>query len=364
MKALRALAAFVLLAAFLTGSAAAENDTQTDEGLSQVQEALPDEAAEILDGVSAADSDAGEKGVDAIIDAIKNSTGVLKSAVKSAVAIMVIVLLCSVVASALNDGAPKDAAMLVSIIAVAAVAAGNISTFIGLGKQTLYTLSDFSKVLLPTMCSAAAASGAITSAAAKYAATALFMDVLLNLGIKVVLPLIMLYLTAVISGAALGRDTLSNIAKLLKWLCTITLTLLISAFTLYLSVTGIITGKSDEAAVKVTKLAIGTLLPVVGDTVASAAETLVAGAGLVRNAIGVFGMIGVAAVCVTPFLTIGAHYLAYKGVAALSLAITDKRIAELIDGVGTAFGMVLALVGAAGVFIFISLLSSMKAVTG
>ncbi|NCC68297.1 MAG: stage III sporulation protein AE, partial [Clostridia bacterium] len=65
-----------------------------------------------------------------------------------------------------------------------------------------------------------------------------------------------------------------------------------------------------------------------------------------------------------PFLTIGAHYLAYKGTAALSLAITDKRIAELIDGVGTAFGLLLALVGAAGVFIYISLISSMKAVTG
>ncbi|NCC68628.1 MAG: hypothetical protein EOM14_10650, partial [Clostridia bacterium] len=216
MKTLRALTVFALLAVFLAGSAIAETDAQTDEGLSQVEEALPDEAAEILDGVSASDSDAGEKGVDAIISAVKNSGGVLKSAVKSAVAIMVIVLLCSVVASALNDGAPKDAAMLVSIIAVAAVAAGNVSTFIGLGKQTLYTLSDFSKVLLPTMCSAAAASGAVTSAAAKYAATALFMDVLLNLGIKVVLPLIMLYLTAVISGAALGRDTLTNIAKLLK----------------------------------------------------------------------------------------------------------------------------------------------------
>jgi len=126
--------------------------------------------------------------------------------------------------------------------------------------------------------------------------------------------------------------------------------------------TGLITGKADEVATKVTKSALGAVLPVVGDIVSNTAETLVAGAGLLRNAIGVFGFLAVAAVCLTPFLTLGIHFIVYKGTAALSEALADKRMSELISSVGTAFGMLLALVGAGGIMLFFSVISSMKAV--
>ncbi len=364
MKKWSVLPLCIVTALLLMGFAAAA-PAESDEGdLSKIEEALPGEAGDMLEGISADDAGAGEKGIDAIIGQIKGSGGIVKNAIKSAAAMLTIVLLSSVIASPLEDGGVKEAVLLISVVAVAAIAVDSVNSFIGLGIEVLNSLSDFSKVLLPTMCSAAISSGAVSSAAAKYAATALFMDVLMTVGIRVVMPMVMLYLTAVMAGAALGRESLSNIAKLLKWLCTTALTLLVTAFTLYLSVTGIITGKSDEMAVKITKSAIGTLLPVVGEVVSSAAETIVAGAGILRNSIGVFGMIGVAAVCVTPILTLGAHYLVFKGTAALSLALTDKRIADLIEGVGVAFGMVLALVGAAGAMLFISLISSMKAVTG
>ena len=122
--------------------------------------------------------------------------------------------------------------------------------------------------------------------------------------------------------------------------------------------------KADEFATKLTKTALGSVLPVVGSIVSDTAETLVAGAGILRNAIGVFGFLAVAAICLTPFLTLGLHYLVYKGTAAFSEALADKRMAELISDVGSAFGMLLALVGAGGIMLFFSLISSMKAVSG
>lgn len=355
----------IFIIIILSGFANAEPATADDnEKIDEIQQALPEEAGDLLDGISPEDAGAGQKGLDAIIARIKDSGNIFKKAIASAVMILVIVLLSSIVISALEDGGVKDAVTLVSLIAVAAACVENASSYISMGVDTLNSLSDFSRVLLPTMCTAAVSSGALTSAAAKYAATVLFMDVLLNVGIKVIVPLILLYLASVIASAMFGKDTIGNISKFLKWLCTTGLTLFVTCFTAYLSITGIITGKSDEMAAKVTKTALGTLLPVVGDAVSSAASTIVAGAGILRNSIGVFGLVGVAAICITPFLTLGAYYLAYKGAAALTLAVSDKRMSDFIDGVGTAFGLMLALIGSGGVILFISLVSSMKAVTG
>lgn len=380
MKKCIVLPLLIIILIFLSGFAKAEttadeaaqsqtaatetNETDDKEKLNEIEQALPDEAGDVLDGISPGDTGAGEKGIDAIIARIKDSGNIFKKAIKSAVLILIIVLLSSIVVSALEDGGVKDAVSLIAVIAISAACIENADSYITMGIETLNSLSDFSRVLLPTMCSAAVSSGAITSAAAKYAATVLFLDILLNVGIKVIVPIIMLYLASVIASAAFGKDTIGNISKFLKWACTTGLTVLVTCFTAYLSITGIITGKSDEMAAKVTKTALGTLLPVVGDTVASAASTIVAGAGILRNSIGLFGLLGVAAICVTPFLTLGAYYLAYKGSAALALAVSDKRMSDLVDGVGTAFGLMLALIGAGGVMLFISLVSSMKAVTG
>jgi len=382
MKKARLILCCLFVGLMLSGFARAETDTgqatENDEtagvaqsvaeqaeamGTDSVTDGLPQDAGKILGDISLTDTDMGDKGFQALLDAIKESTvGIFKNALGSAAKILTIVILCSAAASAMNDGGAKDMVSFGGTVAVSAIAVSNAHSFIGMGMETLLTLSDYSKALLPVMCTAAASAGAFTSASAKYAATALFMDVLITISVNIILPLISIYLAAVIANATLIKDTLANVAKFLKWLCTAALTLLMLAFTSYLGMTGLISGKADELAARITKTALGTVLPVVGSIVSDTAETLVAGAGILRNAIGIFGFLAVAAICVTPFLTLGLHYLVYKGTAAFSEALADKHMATLISDVGSAFGMLLALVGCGGMMLFFSIISSMKAV--
>lgn len=348
----------------LPPSTVGEGEILTPEEEKKLSDALPSEAEDMLGGISPSDAALkGKEGLDSILNGLKeNGLGIFKTALRSGAMLLTVTLLCSFACSAMSDGGPKDAVSLCGTIAVAAIAADNVRTFIGLGIDTVNTLSDFSKALLPTLCAAAVSAGAYTSASAKYAATVLFMDVLMSIGIKVIMPLVGAYIAILIAGAALGNESLSKVAQLLKWACTTALTLMVTVFTAYIGITGIVTGKTDEMAARVTKTAIGTLLPVVGGAISEAAGALTAGAGMIRNSVGIFGLLAVLALCVVPFLKLGAHYIVYKGTAALSEALTDKGMAELISGVGTAFGIVLALVGASGAILFLSIVSSMRAV--
>lgn len=380
MKKVRIIISCVFAVCLLTGGARAEtSDVKADDAVvppsvaeqaevmdtEGVVDELPQEANEILGDISLTDTKMGDDGLSSLYKTLKNSIfGIFKEALSSAAKILTVVILCTAATSAMSEGGIRDMVSLGGTVAVSAIAISNVHSFLGMGMETLYTLSDYSKVLLPTMCTAAVSAGAITSASAKYAATALFMDVLITVSANVILPLISIYLAAVIANALLSKDSLANVAKLLKWVCTTGLTLLMLAFTTYLGMTGLISGKTDEFTTKLAKSALGAALPVVGSIVSDTAETLVAGAGMLRNAIGVFGFLAVAAICLTPFLTLGVHYLVYKGTAALSQALADKRMAELISDVGAAFGMILALVGAGGVMLFFSVISSMKAVSG
>lgn len=331
---------------------------QTDK----LENALPDEAGNTLGNMKVTDSLDLSGGIQKLFKSIQDSFGeIFTSALKSAVVIIVIAVLVSIVGTAFEGGSKY--ALLAGILAISAVSVSNINSFIGLGGKTLDDMNTFSKMLLPTLTAAAAASGAITSAAAKYAATALFMDIMMTVSKNVVMPLIYAYTATSIAEAALGGEGLSGASNLLKWLAKTVMIVAMLLFIAYLSLTGVISGATDAVTAKALKTTISTVLPVVGGIIADAADTVLAGASILRNAIGVFGLLAVAGTCILPFLRLGANYLLYKTAAGLSGAIADGRITKLVNAVSSAFGMMLGLVGASAMMLFISIISVIKVVT-
>ena len=367
-KLLLTMAACLLLSAFTATTAGAVDvmeEQKTSFGADEVERALPGEAAEILEGMGVEDSLDVDSGLSRLLNYAREKLGgIVRRGVKSGALMVTVALLCSMAGSMYDGGAVPNFVPMGGALAISAVAAGDISSFIGMGKDTLQALSDFSKVLLPSLCAAATASGSITAGAAKYAATALFMDALMTAAARIVLPVIYCYIATVIANAAVGGNSLAGAASLMKWLCTTLMTILMISFVAYLSITGIISGTADVVSTRVAKTTLSTTLPVVGSIISDAASIVVAGASVLRNAIGVFGLLAVAGVCLTPFLTLGVQYLIYKAAAGMAGALSDSRLSGLIGGIGSAFGMVLSLTGAGALMLFFSIISSIKAVAG
>ena len=331
--------------------------------LSGVEQAVPPEAQQALDGAGVDDADGDGLLQRLLLYAQQQLGAIFRRAVRSMVLILGVVLLCSMAGTLCTSEAAAQYIPLAGTLAVAAAAAGDLTSFLRIGPQTLQTLSDYSRALLPCMASAAAVAGSGGAAAAKYAATALFMELLLSAAGWLVMPLVWAHIACVAANAALGTDTLSSAASLTRWGARTAMTALVIAFTAYLSVTGVISGAADALTVRMTKTAVSAALPVVGSIVSDAASAVAAGAGMVRGTVGVFGLLVVLAVCIVPFLDLGLRYLLYKAVAGLSLPLCDKRLSGLISGIGSAFGMVLALTGCGAFFLYFSILSCMGAMT-
>ena len=319
-----------------------------------------------LDGVSPdASIDLNEWLSQILEDAGGQVGGVLKKAVRSGVLLLVIVLLCGMTES-MEDSLGRrtmDVTSIAGALAITAVSASDLQSLIGLGRGLIDQLESFSKVLLPTVTAAAAAGGSPTGAAARQLATLLFSDVLLTAINRVLMPLVYAYVAACTAYAALGNEGLKQAADLVKWLVTTTLTVLLLVFMGYLSLAGAVAGTADAAAVKAASMAISSLVPVVGGILADATETVLAGAGIIRNAVGVFGALAVLAFCLVPFLTLGLHYLAYKAAAVLASTMAKGRIGGLIGSIGGAFGLVLGMAGACAVLLLISLITAVGVLT-
>ena len=304
---------------------------------------LPDGALEA--GISL------DEGLQTILDTGSGQiSGVVRKAVRSGVLLLTVVLLCGL-AEGLYGGMgvsqTTDVVAIVGALAITAVAVADANSLIGMGREALEQMETFSKILLPTITAAAAAAGSPSGAVARQLATMLFSDILITLINRLLLPLVYTYIAACVAYAAVGNEGLKRIAGTLKWVVTSILTVVLLVFVGYLTVSGVIAGSTDAVTVKAAKFTMSSLVPVVGGILSDAAETVLAGAGILKNAVGVFGMLAVLCMCVAPFLQLGIHYLTYKVTSALSATVSSGRVAGLIDQIGGAFGLVLGITCAA-----------------
>jgi stage III sporulation protein AE len=331
-------------------------------GISGLESSLGGDAGELLGGLSVTDALSVDRGLTRLLSGIGGRLGeIFLSGLRDAALIVLIAVFCSIVTS--SFGAEKaDYVVLAGVLAIAAVSVTSVNSFIGLGRQVLDELNVFSRMLLPTLAGAAASAGAITSAAAKYAATVLFMDVMITISKGIIMPLILAYIAVSIAEAATGGSSLAGASGLIKWLAKTILSIIVIAFVAYLGITGVITGTSDAVAIRAAKVTMQTVLPVIGSIIADASETVLAGASILRNAVGIFGMLAVLAICIIPFLRLGASYLLFKAAGGVAGAIADKRIGKLIDAVGTAFGLTMGVVGVAAMMLYISIISVIRVV--
>ncbi|MDR2360996.1 MAG: stage III sporulation protein AE [Oscillospiraceae bacterium] len=284
--------------------------------------------------------------------------GIFGVAFRSAAIVLVISILVGIVGKLAISG--DKTVDLAGVLVISMLAVGDARAFMGLGKETISGLSDFSKALLPTLAAAAAASGAPASSAAQFTITALFMDILITVSKDILTPMIFCYLAAEIAGAASDSEIMSAAAGFLKWACAGLLTIIVLVFVLFLSISGIVGSATDAAAIRVTKTAISTALPVVGGILTDAAGSVLAGAMTLRNTIGITGMASVLTISLIPFLRLGAQYLLYKASGKLSAGVTGGRIARLVSGIASAFGLCLAMVGACGLMLFFSLIAMLS----
>jgi len=284
----------------------------------------------------------------------------IQEASRVSLGILAAVLLVSLLQS--FSGSAKKTAETAGAVAISAMLLLSTNSMIRLGSDTVREIGDYGKLLLPVMTTALAAQGGITSSGALYAGTALFTAVLQSIMGSLLIPGIYLYLALSAGSYATGEDLLKKAGDMLKGFLSWSLKMLLIIFTTYLSLTRVVSGTTDAAALKATKVGMASFIPVVGGILSDASEAVLVSAGLLKNAAGIYGILAVLALFLHPFLQIGLHYLILKLTAAICAVFGSSPMTGIIECFSSAMGLLLAMTGAACVMVLISTVCFMKGV--
>lgn len=357
---MRRLIIGILLTFLLSASVCAAESIGIDtDGL---DEGLPEEAEVLMPEISPSEQgDLWESIKTVFFNAIGNTGQSLKSGLRLCAVLLGITTLCAIVELS-AVGKYAGVITVAGALGICAAIVGTMQTMVSLAVGTVQDISAYSACFMPVMASVAAMSGCVTASTALYAGTVLFVELLLQLISKLLVPAVFLYLAISTAEAALSSDMLSELREFIGWLISKSLRILLYLFLAYMSATSVISGAADAAALKATKAAVSGMIPVVGGIISDASETLLASASILKSSIGIFGMVAVVATCLLPFLRVGIQYLLLKVTAAISGTVGLQSHIKLLKHCADAMGYLLAMCGTSALLLLISSVCFMKVV--
>ena len=135
-------------------------------------------------------------------------------------------------------------------------------------------------------------------------------------------------------------DKLSNFFNSgIVWILGIVLTIFVGM----LSLEGTLSSSVDGLTAKATKAAVSNFIPVVGKVLGDSIDTVLGCASILKNAVGIVGVIVLIGICVVPIIKLSILTITYYLASAICQPIADSKIIKLLDQMGGTFKMLLAI---------------------
>ena len=229
--------------------------------------------------------------------------------------------------------------------------------------DTLEHVLTFMKLLIPSYFLATTfASGSLTGAAF-YEFTLILITLIQWILKYAVLPAINLYVLFSMLNYLTKEEYLSKMADLLKTFVGWTLKTVAASAIGFQTVQYLILPAVDALKTTIMNKA-AEAIPGVGNIFSGATAIVLGSAVLIRNALGVAGLILLVLICLVPFIKLGACTLLYKAMAAVIQPVSDKRMMECVESIGEGAAMLMRVLLTTGVLFFISLAMATASIQG
>lgn len=235
-----------------------------------------------------------------------------------------------------------------------AICLNNFRILIDAASANLEQLTGFMNLLGPVYFLAVAfATGSSTSVT--FYQLVLLIIYLVEIFIQsFLIPLVQIYLIVRILGELSPEIHLTKFAELLETIVSWSLKTLLAGVVGLNVIQGLLAPAID--AVKRSVITKGSgAIPIIGDAISGTAEIVLGTAVLIKNGIGVAGMIICLVICVAPVIQMAVTMLLYQLVAALIQPISDKRMVDCVSAMADGTKMLLKVVFTTGVLFLLTI---------
>lgn len=284
-------------------------------------------------------------------------------ALKTIGSVIIIVIIHSIlkaISENLGNENVSKIAYYIEYILIVTLIMTNFSTIITEMKEAVQNLTSFANSLIPLMMTLMITTGNVVSSGMLQPILLLIITFISNFMTNILIP-IALISTALGIVSKISEQV--QVGRLSKFLNSSMVWILGTVLTLFVSLTSLeggLTASVDGVTAKAAKTAISSVVPVIGSILGDAVNTIMGCSNIIKNAVGVVGIIVILSICVRPIIQLAALTITYYLGAALCEPIADEKVVGILEQMGGTFKTFLAVMFAMTMLLIIGIAIVMK----
>jgi len=243
---------------------------------------------------------------------------------------------------------------LISLLCLAAIVVTPILSTVTRVVEAIQNGTNFITALIPVLAGIMLSGGQIATSSTYSVVMYSVTQVVSNISSTLIVPLVTIYLAFSIISAISPNLNLEEAAKGIKKVASWILGFVITIFIALLSAQTMITSSADTVTAKAGKFIVGSFVPVVGSALSDAVATVQGCLGLLRNVVGVFGIVSALFI----FLPTLLECLLWVGILSLAAVASDlfsvSMISKLLRSIAGALSLLCSILISSGVLLIVS----------
>lgn len=257
--------------------------------------------------------------------------------------------------SAFERNAVSKIAYAVSYMVIIILAINSFHVAIGYAKEAISGMIHFMMAMVPLLFTLLASMGNLVTVSVMHPLIVFMVHLIGTLIYTGVFPLLFFSTLLHIVSALSDKYKVTQLANLLRNISIGLLGVLLTVFLGVISVQGATSSVTDGVTVRTAKYITGNFVPVVGRVFSDAADTVISASLLVKNAVGLAGVVILLFICAFPALKIVTLALIYNVSSAIMQPLGDTPAAECLKSVGKSMIYVFAALAAVGLMFFLAI---------
>lgn len=273
----------------------------------------------------------------------------------SIIVIIVIHSILKSISEGLENKSISQITYYVQYILIVTLIMTNFSQVITMIKESVQNLVGFIDMLIPILLTLIITTGNIVSAGMLQPILLFIITFIGNFINNIILPLVLVSTALGIVSKISDRIQIDKLSKFFKssvvWILGVVLTLFVGV----VSLEGNLSSSVDGVTAKTAKAAVSSFIPVVGKILGDAVDTVIGCSSILKNAIGIIGVVVVIGICIAPIIKLTILMAVYYLGAALCQPIADSKIISLLEQMGDTFKILLAILCSVSVMLIIGI---------
>ncbi len=236
----------------------------------------------------------------------------------------------------------------------------SFTEMIELVKNTIENLVGFMNCLTPILISLMITTGSITTANIIQPVILFIIGFIGNVIITLILPALLVATVLGIVSNLSDKIQIDKLSKYFKSSIAWILGVVLTVFVGLVSIEGTLSSSVDGITAKTAKAAVSNFIPVVGKILGDAVDAVLGCATVLKNAVGIVGVLVVIGICILPIIKLSVLTIAYHLATAMCEIIADKKITKLLEQMAGSFKILLAMLFSVSTMLIIGVTLTLK----